>query len=74
MQYEEEKERKKGQPKDKDEKIPYNKESRREMYLELAKEKEDKEREKNPDKFKPKVVTPMFKKDGEIRQCNEGKY
>jgi protein TilB len=44
------------------------------MYLELAKEKEDKEREKNPDKFKPKVVSQMFKKDGEIRQCNEGKY
>lgn len=45
------------------------------MYLEMAEEKEKKEREKNPDKFKePKKESSMFRPDGDIRQCNEGKY
>ncbi|KAL4479995.1 hypothetical protein ABPG74_020511 [Tetrahymena malaccensis] len=57
------------------EKQPYTKESRKQMYLEMAQEKEKKEREKNPEKFKePKKESSMFRADGEIRQCNEGKY
>lgn len=44
------------------------------MYLEMAADKEKKEREKNPEKYKEKKVTPIVRPDGEIRQCNEGKY
>lgn len=40
----------------------------------MAAEKEKKEREKNPEKFVEKKISPMFRPDGEIRQCNEGKY
>lgn len=40
----------------------------------MAADKEKKEREKNPEKYKEKKVTPIVRPDGEIRQCNEGKY
>lgn len=53
----------------------YSKESRREMYMEMAADKEKREREKNPEKFKePAPPTAMFRPDGDIRQCNEGKF
>lgn len=38
----------------------------------MAKEKEEEDRRKNPQKYEKKEATPMFKNDGEIRQCNEG--
>ena len=45
------------------------------MYLEQAKQKEDKERDNHPEKYKaPKEPTSMYKPNGEIRMCNEGKY
>lgn len=50
----------------------YTKESRKKMYLEMAKEKEEEDRRKNPEKYEKKIDTPMYKNDGEIRQCNEG--
>ena len=40
----------------------------------MAEEKQKKEREKNPQKYKVEKQPEMFKKDGEIRQCNEGKF
>jgi hypothetical protein len=51
----------------------YTRESRKEMYLKMAEEKELEDRRKNPEKYEPKKVSQMFKSDGEIRQCNEGK-
>ncbi|EGR31599.1 leucine rich repeat protein [Ichthyophthirius multifiliis] len=61
---------------DKDQKQPYNVETRRKMYLDLAADKEKHDREKYPEKYKDKTkpVSSMFKPDGDIRQCNEGKY
>ena len=41
----------------------------------MAQEKEEAEKRKNPEKFEPKPEPQtMFKPDGDIRQCNEGKY
>lgn len=40
----------------------------------MAADKERKEKEKYPDKYKEKKISPMTRPDGEIRQCNEGKY
>lgn len=44
------------------------------MYYEMAKDKERKEREQNPEKFKVEKELEMFRKDGDIRQCNEGRF
>ncbi len=44
------------------------------MYMDQAAAELKKEREKNPKKFEEKKDSPMYKPDGEIRQCNEGKY
>lgn len=44
------------------------------MYYEMAKDKERKEREQNPEKFKVEKEPEMFRKDGDIRQCNEGRF
>lgn len=44
------------------------------MYQKLAEEKERKQRERNPEKFKVEKVSEMYLKNGQIRQCNEGKY
>eukprot|EP00828_Plagiopyla_frontata_P043733 TRINITY_DN6942_c0_g1_i1.p2 TRINITY_DN6942_c0_g1~~TRINITY_DN6942_c0_g1_i1.p2 ORF type:complete len:194 (+),score=55.53 TRINITY_DN6942_c0_g1_i1:451-1032(+) len=45
------------------------------MYLEIAKEKEETERKKHPEKFEEKKPpTSIYKSTGEMRQCNEGKY
>ena len=44
------------------------------MYYQMAEEKEKKEREKNPEKYIEPKEPEMFKKDGEIRQCNEGRF
>lgn len=56
----------------------YTKESRNEMYLELAEQKEEKERnERRRMGTEPKesrVVPGVYNARGEIRQCNEGKY
>ena len=42
------------------------------MYLNMAAEKEEEDRRKNPHKYEKKPESIMFKQDGEIRQCNEG--
>jgi len=52
----------------------YTRESRKQMYLEQAKEKEDKEAKKNGPKPEPKQETPNLLPNGQPRQCNEGKY
>ncbi|CAK9069659.1 unnamed protein product [Durusdinium trenchii] len=56
----------------------YTKESRNEMYLELAEQKAEKERnEKRRMGMEPKelrTVPGVYNARGEIRQCNEGKY
>lgn len=55
-------------------KTPYTKEVRREMYEQMYSEKEKKEREKNPEKYKQEPLSEMYTKEGEIRQCNEGRF
>jgi len=53
----------------------YTRENRRKMYLEMAQEKEAKEKKKNPEKFEEKKKeSTMYYPNGEARQCNEGKY
>ncbi|CAD8090532.1 unnamed protein product [Paramecium primaurelia] len=69
----EEKIRKEMNPNSED-KVAYTPETRKEMYLIQAKEKEQKERQRNPEKFKVKQETPIYMNDGRIRQCDEGGY
>jgi len=56
----------------------YTKESRNEMYLEMAAQKEEKdrnERRRMGTEPKPKRQVPeVYNARGEIRQCNEGKF
>lgn len=56
----------------------YTKQSRVEMYMEMAEQKEEKERNERRrmnGEEKPKKETPgVYNARGEIRQCNEGKY
>ncbi|CAJ1373676.1 unnamed protein product [Effrenium voratum] len=56
----------------------YTKESRNEMYLELAEQKAEKERNEKrrmgQEAKEPRVVPGVYNARGEIRQCNEGKY
>jgi len=56
----------------------YTKESRNEMYLEMAAQKEEKEanerRRMGTEKKEPRQVPGVYNARGEIRQCNEGKY
>jgi len=56
----------------------YTKASRVEMYMEMAEQKEEKdknERRRQGNEIKPKRETPgVYNAKGEIRQCNEGKY
>lgn len=56
----------------------YTKESRNEMYLELAAQKEVKDlnerRRMGVEPKAPREVPGIFNARGEIRQCNEGKY
>lgn len=56
----------------------YTKECRNEMYLELAEQKEEKdrnERRRMGTEAKPKREVPgVYNARGEVRQCNEGKY
>jgi len=56
----------------------YTKESRNEMYLELAAQKEEKDRNERrrmgSEPKEPRVVPGVYNARGEIRQCNEGKY
>mmetsp|Transcript_4340 Transcript_4340/g.7231 ORF Transcript_4340/g.7231 Transcript_4340/m.7231 type:complete len:422 (-) Transcript_4340:36-1301(-) len=56
----------------------YTKESRNEMYLEMAAQKEEKEknerRRMGVEEKEKKEVLGVYNARGEIRQCNEGKY
>mmetsp|Transcript_29664 Transcript_29664/g.92694 ORF Transcript_29664/g.92694 Transcript_29664/m.92694 type:complete len:417 (-) Transcript_29664:456-1706(-) len=56
----------------------YTKESRNEMYLELAEQKEEKERNERrrmgTEPKPPREVPGVYNARGEIRQCNEGKW
>merc|ERR1740117_2600458 len=56
----------------------YTKESRNEMYLELAQQKEEKDknerRRMGTEPKEPRVVPGIYNARGGIRQCNEGKY
>ena len=55
----------------------YNPESRREMYKEMQAEQQKKEESRKgsqEDKDKPKKPSSMYNKEGELRQCNEGRY
>lgn len=54
----------------------YSKESRVEMARQMEREREDTEKKRMGDEYAPKVkeITPVLNKQGEIRQCNEGKY
>jgi len=51
----------------------YSKEQRLEMYKELEKEKIDKENERCPPP-PPVKISSIYGRDGQLRQCNEGKY
>lgn len=47
------------------------------MYKEMQAEDEKKEagrKNSQTDKEKPKTQSSMYNKDGEMRQCNEGRY
>lgn len=44
------------------------------MYEDIARDKDKKEREKNPEKYEVKKESEMYNEKGEIRQCNEGRY
>lgn len=56
----------------------YTKESRNEMYLEMAAQKEEKDlnerRRMGLEPKEPRHVPGVYNARGEIRQCNEGKY
>jgi len=56
----------------------YTIESRNEMYLELAEQKEEKERNERrrmgTEAKPPRQIPDVYNFRGEIRQCNEGKY
>eukprot|EP00448_Togula_jolla_P000859 CAMPEP_0170604442 /NCGR_PEP_ID=MMETSP0224-20130122/19424_1 /TAXON_ID=285029 /ORGANISM="Togula jolla, Strain CCCM 725" /LENGTH=416 /DNA_ID=CAMNT_0010929343 /DNA_START=51 /DNA_END=1298 /DNA_ORIENTATION=- len=56
----------------------YTKESRNEMYLEMAEQKAEKDRNERrrmgTEKKPPKEILGVYNTRGEIRQCNEGKY
>jgi len=56
----------------------YTVESRNEMYLELAQQKEEKDknerRRMGTEPKEPRVVPGIYNARGGIRQCNEGKY
>jgi protein TilB len=56
----------------------YTKESRVDMYLEMAEQKEEKDknerRRMGTEPKEPRVVPGIYNARGEIRQCNEGKY
>mmetsp|Transcript_122406 Transcript_122406/g.342618 ORF Transcript_122406/g.342618 Transcript_122406/m.342618 type:complete len:427 (+) Transcript_122406:98-1378(+) len=56
----------------------YTKESRNEMYLEMAAQKEEKDknerRRMGTEPKEPRQVPGVYNARGEIRQCNEGKY
>lgn len=56
----------------------YTKESRNEMYFELAAQKEEKERNERrrmgTEPKPPREIPSAYNARGEIRQCNEGKY
>lgn len=56
----------------------YTKESRNEMYLELAAQKEEKDRNERrrmgTEPKEPRRVPGVYNTRGDIRQCNEGKY
>jgi len=56
----------------------YTKESRNEMYLEMAEQKAEKElnerRRMGTEAKPPRQVPGVYNARGEIRQCNEGKY
>ncbi len=47
--------------------IGHSVEARRKMYLDMAKEKEEKEKRLHPEKFIEKPVSEMFNKNGDIR-------
>ena len=55
-----------------DKKEEYTKESRGKICLDVARDREEEDKRKNPEKYKEKTNTSMFKTDGLIRQCNEG--
>mmetsp|Transcript_52265 Transcript_52265/g.124666 ORF Transcript_52265/g.124666 Transcript_52265/m.124666 type:complete len:451 (+) Transcript_52265:66-1418(+) len=56
----------------------YTKESRNEMYLEMAEQKAEKERNEKRrmgmEEKAPREIPGVYNARGEIRQCNEGKY
>lgn len=56
----------------------YTPESRNEMYLEMAAQKEEKERNERrrmgQEAKPPREIPGVYNARGEIRQCNEGKY
>jgi len=56
----------------------YTKESRNEMYLEMAAQKEEKDknerRRMGTEPKEPRQIPGIYNARGDIRQCNEGKY
>eukprot|EP00929_Paragymnodinium_shiwhaense_P096121 TRINITY_DN5762_c0_g1_i1.p1 TRINITY_DN5762_c0_g1~~TRINITY_DN5762_c0_g1_i1.p1 ORF type:complete len:428 (-),score=151.81 TRINITY_DN5762_c0_g1_i1:141-1424(-) len=56
----------------------YTKESRNEMYMEMAAQKEEKEknekRRMGTEAKEPRQIPGVYNYRGDIRQCNEGKY
>lgn len=52
----------------------YNPETRRQMYKEMQQEEEKKEESRKGKKQEPKQPSSMYNKEGELRQCNEGRY
>mmetsp|Transcript_89451 Transcript_89451/g.186887 ORF Transcript_89451/g.186887 Transcript_89451/m.186887 type:complete len:428 (+) Transcript_89451:399-1682(+) len=56
----------------------YTKESRNEMYLEMAAQKEEQARNERrrmgTEAKEPRVVPGVYNARGDLRQCNEGKY
>lgn len=52
----------------------YTPEARTQMYKEQQAAEEEKERLRQGEKPKKKPISSMYNKDGEMRQCNEGRY
>ena len=50
-----------------EDKVAYTPESRKEMYLKQAEEKLEKDKQKHPEKYKEKKITPELLNDGKIR-------
>lgn len=52
----------------------YNADARHKMYKEMQEEEQKKQDARKEKKQEPKAPSSMYNKEGELRQCNEGRY